>query len=74
VRVLDRDTYFPVEHAHAIVTAAAAGASRRGVADRTSEWIEPGFAHAESATTPDLVDRIGRWAAAVVPAPAVGHG
>jgi pimeloyl-ACP methyl ester carboxylesterase len=70
----DRDTYFPVEHAHAIVTAAAAGASRRGVPDRTAEWIEPGFAHAESATTPDLAGRIALWAVAVVSAPAVGLG
>jgi hypothetical protein len=33
----------------------------RGLPDRTEEWVEPGFAHAESAVTPELVDRIGVW-------------
>jgi dienelactone hydrolase len=60
----DRDAYFPVEHAHAIVTAAAAGAARRGVEDRTVGWIEPGFGHAEAAASAaaDVVARIGAWA------------
>jgi fermentation-respiration switch protein FrsA (DUF1100 family) len=60
----DHDGYFPVEHARAIVSEAAAGAARRGVLDRTEEWIEAGVGHAESAMSPELVDRIGSWAAA----------
>ena len=62
------DTYFPLEHSRSIVEAARAGAAERGVPDRTEEWVEPGFAHAESGVTPELVDRIGRWCRA-----AVGH-
>jgi len=58
----DQDAYFPVEHAHAIVTSAAQGAERRGVPDRTVEWIEPGFGHAESAASSDVVARMGAWA------------
>jgi pimeloyl-ACP methyl ester carboxylesterase len=64
----DEDPYFPLEHAHAIVTAAAAGAARRRVEDRTVEWIEHGFGHAESAASSaaDVVARIGVWAADAV--------
>jgi len=62
------DTYFPLEHSRSIVAAARAGAAERGAADRTQEWVEPGFAHAESGVTPELVDRIGRWCR-----DAVGH-
>jgi pimeloyl-ACP methyl ester carboxylesterase len=58
----DRDSYFPVEHARAIVDGAREGARRRGVDDRTDEWIESGFAHAESAADDDLVRRIAAWA------------
>lgn len=65
------DTYFPVEHARALSAAASAGAGARGVPDRSAEWLVPGFGHAESATTPQLVERIGGWArAAVAPAAA----
>lgn len=46
----DRDGYFPVAHAEQL--AAAAGAP-------VELWIEPGFAHAESGATPDLLDRLG---------------
>jgi len=60
----DHDSYFPVEHARAIVSEAAAGAARRGVLDRTEEWIETGVGHAESAMSPELVGRIGTWAVA----------
>ncbi len=66
-----RDTYFPVEHARSIVDAAASGAARRGVPDRTTAWFEPGFAHAESSADEDLVGRIGAWARAAV---VVGSG
>ena len=62
----DRDSYFPVEHARAIVDGARAGAAARGVDDRTAEWIEAGFAHAESATDDALVHRMAQWAADVV--------
>jgi pimeloyl-ACP methyl ester carboxylesterase len=64
----DQDPYFPVEHARSIVASAAAGAERRGVPDSTTEWIEPGFGHAESAASSatDLVRRIGAWASASV--------
>jgi len=61
-----RDTYFPVEHARSLVRHAAEGAARRGVEDRTTEWIEPDFAHAESSASPDLVARIAGWARAAV--------
>ena len=47
----DRDTYFPLEHPRAL--AAAAG-------EPCELWLEPGFAHAETAATPGLLDRIGR--------------
>jgi fermentation-respiration switch protein FrsA (DUF1100 family) len=57
----DQDHYFPVEHARSIVAAARSGALDRGVQDRTHEWIENGFGHAESATSAELADRIGRW-------------
>jgi pimeloyl-ACP methyl ester carboxylesterase len=64
----DQDPYFPVEHARAIVSAAAEGAARRGVEDRTVAWIEPGFGHAESAASAadDVVARIGAWAVGTV--------
>jgi pimeloyl-ACP methyl ester carboxylesterase len=58
----DRDSYFPVEHADSIVASAMAGAERRGVPDRTVGWIVPGFGHAESAASSDVVARIGAWA------------
>lgn len=54
----DQDAYFTLEHPHAL--AAAANATPPGA----ELWIEPGFGHAESAATPDLVDRVARWAAA----------
>jgi pimeloyl-ACP methyl ester carboxylesterase len=57
-----RDPYFPREHAEAVVVSAHRGARERGVADNTSFWWEPGLAHAESATGPELVARIGSWA------------
>ena len=62
----DRDPYFPVEHAHSLVASAAAGAELRGVPDRTVEWIEPGFGHAEAAASSDVLARVGAWAAAAV--------
>lgn len=46
----DRDHYFPVEHPEALFEAA----------DEPKElWLLEGFGHAESAATPQLLDRIG---------------
>ena len=48
----DKDHFFPVEHAHRIYDSAN---------DPKELWIVPGFGHAESATGPQLIRRIGRW-------------
>ncbi|GAA3124221.1 alpha/beta fold hydrolase [Planomonospora alba] len=52
----DADTFFPLDHPHQIHDAAR---------DPKELWIEPGYGHAETAATPDLIRRIGRWAAMV---------
>jgi pimeloyl-ACP methyl ester carboxylesterase len=52
----DVDHYFPLEHPRAIHETAR----RSGV--RTDLWIEPGFGHAESSVSTDVLDRIGAWA------------
>lgn len=54
----DADTFFPIDHAEQLY-----GAAR----DPRELWIEPGFGHAEVATTPDLIDRIATWAASPLP-------
>jgi pimeloyl-ACP methyl ester carboxylesterase len=46
----DRDHYFPIDHPHALYDAAA---------EPKELWLVEGFGHAESAATPDLLDRIG---------------
>ncbi len=46
----DRDHYFPVEHPEALYAAAG---------DPKELWLLEGFGHAESAATPELLDRIG---------------
>jgi pimeloyl-ACP methyl ester carboxylesterase len=51
----DMDRYFPLEHPRAI----HASARRSGL--RAEIWEEHGLGHAESAVSPELVDRIGRW-------------
>ena len=56
----DVDRYFPLEHPKAI----HASALDAGVP--VDLWIETGFGHAERAVSPDLADRIGRWAVAAV--------
>ncbi|MFE3453318.1 alpha/beta hydrolase [Nonomuraea sp. NPDC059194] len=48
----DADTFFPLEHAHQIFD---------GAREPKELWIEPGYGHAESAATPDLIRRIGKW-------------
>jgi pimeloyl-ACP methyl ester carboxylesterase len=54
----DADGYFPVEHARQLFAAAR---------DPKELWIVPGFGHAESATTPALLERIGGWIRSAVP-------
>ena len=52
----DADHYFPLRHVDLLAAAAP-----------TAElWIEPGMGHAETATTPELVDRIAAWVRSVV--------
>ena len=46
----DRDGYFTVDHALSLVEAAG---------EPVELWLEEGFAHAEAAATPELVDRLG---------------
>ena len=48
----DKDEFFPVDHAERIFAAAS---------EPKELWIVPGFGHAERATGPQLVKRIGRW-------------
>lgn len=47
----DRDSYFTLEHPNALYAAAN---------EPKELWLVPGFAHAESGATPELLDRIGR--------------
>jgi pimeloyl-ACP methyl ester carboxylesterase len=53
----DRDHYFPVEHPQALYDAAK---------DPKELWLVEGFGHAESAATPELIDRIGAHLADLV--------
>jgi pimeloyl-ACP methyl ester carboxylesterase len=48
----DRDLFFPVDHAYQLYEAAR---------EPKELWIVPGFGHAESGATSELVDRIGGW-------------
>ncbi|MGV9600101.1 alpha/beta hydrolase [Streptosporangium sandarakinum] len=48
----DSDSFFPVEHALQLYDAAR---------DPRELWLEPGFGHAETAATPELIRRIGAW-------------
>jgi uncharacterized protein len=48
----DRDHYFPVEHAQALHRAAGGDARL---------WVRPGMGHAETGTTPALIDEIADW-------------
>lgn len=51
----DADRFFPPDHARWLVAAAR---------EPSELWLEPGFGHAETAASPDLVRRIARWAEA----------
>jgi pimeloyl-ACP methyl ester carboxylesterase len=53
----DRDTYFTLEHPMAL---------RRAAGEPTEVWLVPGFAHAESGATPELLERLGRHLPALV--------
>jgi len=53
----DRDHYFPVEHPEALYAAAK---------EPKELWLVEGFGHAESAATPELLDRIGAHLPALV--------
>jgi len=56
----DRDAYFPLDHPLSLAEAAGDGGA--------DLWIEPGFGHAENAVEPVLLDRIGAWLTARIPA------
>lgn len=60
----DVDRYFPLEHPRAIHDGA------RGAGVPVELWIEPGFGHAESAVSPEILDRIGEWARECAAGPA----
>ncbi len=49
------DHYFSPAHALAL---------RAASRDHAELWIEPGMGHAESGSTPDLIERVARWALA----------
>lgn len=53
----DLDHYFGPEHAMSL---------HRASLGHAELWIEPGMRHAESAATPDLVDRMAAWVAGEV--------
>lgn len=48
----DADSFFPLEHAHQLYG---------GAKDPKELWIIPGYGHAESAATPELIRKIGQW-------------
>ncbi|HEX9032303.1 MAG TPA: alpha/beta hydrolase [Streptosporangiaceae bacterium] len=48
----DKDEFFPVEHAQRLYDAAN---------EPKEIWLIPGFGHAESATSPQLLGKIGAW-------------
>jgi fermentation-respiration switch protein FrsA (DUF1100 family) len=57
----DRDHYFPLRHVELLAAAAPTA----------QLWVEEGMGHAETATTPELVDRIVDWVRGAVRADAV---
>lgn len=52
----DADHYFPVRHAEVLVAAAP----------NAEFWLEAGMGHAESGTSPQLVDRLDGWVRAAL--------
>jgi pimeloyl-ACP methyl ester carboxylesterase len=57
----DADTYFPVDHAEQVYAAAN---------EPKELWLIPGMGHAETAAQAPLLDRIGGWLRAAIPATA----
>ncbi len=57
----DRDTYFPLDHPHALYAAAR---------EPKELWVIEGMGHAEAGVTPDLVDRLGAHQPALLARPA----
>jgi fermentation-respiration switch protein FrsA (DUF1100 family) len=56
----DADGYFPLEHAEKLFAAAT---------EPKKLWVEPGYGHAETAASPELLTRIASWlATAALPA------
>lgn len=55
----DADHFFPLPHIDLL----------REAAPHATVWVEPGMRHAESATTPELVDRVADWLRASVARP-----
>lgn len=55
----DADRYFPVRHGEALAAAAVG----------SEFWLESGMGHAESATTPELIERIDAWVRAALDRP-----
>jgi dipeptidyl aminopeptidase/acylaminoacyl peptidase len=53
----DSDHYFPIEHPEALYAAAR---------EPKELWLEEGFAHAENAASPELLDRMARHLPALV--------
>ncbi len=53
----DRDEYFPSDHAEQLFEAAR---------EPKELWIVPGFGHAESAISTNLVDRIAQWSVTAI--------
>lgn len=75
----DADRYFPVHHGRVLAAAAGAAAptvgpgAKAGAADDAVQfWLESGMGHAESATTPELLDRVDAWVRAAVGAEPAG--
>jgi fermentation-respiration switch protein FrsA (DUF1100 family) len=54
----DRDLFFPMEHARQLYEAAN---------EPKELWQLPGFGHAESGCSNEIVDRIGEWVVKAVP-------
>ena len=53
----DRDEYFPSDHAEQLFEAAR---------EPKELWIVPGFGHAESAISTNLIDRIAQWSVTAI--------
>jgi len=48
----DADAFFPLDHAHQLYA---------GAREPKQLWIEHGYGHAETAASPELIHRIGKW-------------